>query len=52
MYITNTDSDLLQDIPVLPSGKATHDNKTASLNYSQNLVMSHRGARCQDGLTD
>jgi len=55
-YITNTDKDcdLLQERPILPSGKMPRDNNTASvlINYSQNLVMSPRGAQCQDGRTD
>jgi hypothetical protein len=42
MYIIKTDKDcdLLQDRPVLPSGKTPHEKQYCNcFNYSQNLVI-------------
>jgi hypothetical protein len=56
MYLfigTEKDCDLLQDRPVLSSGKMPHDRQNHNcLQYNQNLVVSPRGAQRQDGLTD
>jgi hypothetical protein len=50
VYTGNTDKDcdLLQDTPVLPSGRTPHDKQNRNcLEYSQNLVMSPTGAQRQ-----
>jgi len=56
MYIllnTDKDCDLLQDRPVLSTGRTPHDKQNRScLDYNQNLVISPRGAQRQDWLTD
>jgi len=52
VYVANRDRDcdLLHDRPVRE--EAPRQNRNCLLSYSQNLVMSPRGARCQDGLID
>jgi hypothetical protein len=50
---TDKDCDLLQDRPTLSTGRAPHDEQTRKcLEYNQNLVMSHGGARRQENLSD
>jgi len=50
---TDKDCDLLQDRPVHPSGSTPHDKQNRNcLDCSKELVMSPRGAQCQDGRTD
>jgi len=45
----NKECDLLQDRPVLLTGRTPHDKQNRNyLDYSQNMVMSPRGAQCQD----
>jgi len=55
MYIsldTNKDCDLLHNKPVLSTGRTPNEKQNRNwLDYSQNLVMSPRGAQSQDWLT-
>jgi hypothetical protein len=53
LTVTGKEYDLLQDRPVLSTGKTPHDKQNRNcLEYNQNLVMSPRGAQRQDRLTD
>lgn len=55
VYIPNSDKgcDILQDRPILSTGKTTHDKQNCKyLNYNQNLAISPGGAQRQDCLTD
>jgi hypothetical protein len=46
-------NDQLEDRTVLDLGRTPHDKQNRNcLDYSQNLVMSPRGAQCQGGPTD
>jgi hypothetical protein len=48
---TDKDYDLIHDRPIITDGRTSHDKQTHNcLDYSQNLVMSPRGAECQDRL--
>jgi len=55
VYIANTDKDcdLLQDRPILSSGRMLHDKHNCNwLDYSQILIMSPRGSQCQERPTN
>jgi hypothetical protein len=51
--LTDKDCDLLQDRPLLSTGRTSHGKQNRNcLDYSQNLVMSPGWVRRQRGLTD